>query len=1367
MKGLMDIFKPKKEEKGQTASHNLTVLNLGFKTRKDLRTVHNNCLALTTDKPVYKKGETIKAVLFLYDKFSKKPLKKEKRTINPPRLKVLDGNDKLIKTFSPAEQVLTNHCFSFEIPVEKEWAGGFYKLSVDGSTEFVKFFVLDFVNAGNAIVADWNKDTLYENDSLLAKVSLRSMANEDLRSVQIPLRVTFTGSNGQVLKTENKLITNNETFISFTTPGDLRGIQAITCSLEAQLGSETLRSSKQFSVANLSEIVVNFHPEGGRYVLDHPNLIYFEAFADKNEGNGLQVQSGVIIEQTENGVEREVAVATSEPSGRGSVEITPFRGANYFLLIQMGEAKRRFPVLGGKQISPTLMKVKEKVLSWEGVLETSLVNPEKSMSLRVVDKTLILFSAPIQTDLKVPLSELKLKNGGVLTVQLLNSKEETIQESLIFVQPKQKLKFEVKTKFDAYSPKDTVDIQVNSSEDCFANVIVTDESAFLEIEKRRLPPSLFTKVFLEKELKFKSKDFPDSSTFIDSVFDSNSPDPKVSNPRSLELLLGVQSWRTFFLTEEGLKKSASNSSQPNTSELENIIPLSCKEMCEKLNPPVELLRNRPMMRGLGRAPMVKCAVRNVDRRLNANFDLQEAPDFMKKELECKSVKKSKAKTSPPRQKNQKFETNSVEDESFQNDSVLNDPDLIKPQESDILIHDNVLFTKFLPVSGSSNFSFSLPSHVSTFRVSVIGFTSKGNYGFVDSQLVSQKPFSAKANYPVFIRKGEVLNQQVVFRNNHPSPLNFSVQTIPQTLSIAPRDKTVATLSLPSESLPVQIHSQSQFDEIEPIIIGSKVIGYTPFETSVTGPIQSGQKVQKLLAKISLPVSFVSNTLSCKIRNVSLSPSLAISGIESLIKTPYGCFEQTSCTTFPMVLAGQYLRNQPDSESKTKLMMSLDKELKAGIKRLLGFECKNGGFEWFGSDPGHVTLTAYGIWQFNEMRALNPDYIDKAVIDRSLAWLQKQSEAPGKFKLRSGLDSLGRPPQMLSDAFICFVLSDFMKANINFKHPVMSKIEEYEKNPNDFNDAYHLALIGLIYSKVEQPHRAQEIAGKLVSMQTHEGSIAYSKTSITNSIGKSLLVETTALSLLLFLQTSTSPDVIEKAVEFLISRNNKGQFESTQGTVLALKALLEYTSKSSHVPESTKLSVKINSQKVGELFIPKPSKENSDPCTELDISPNLQPLQPGQEATVEVEPSDPSEFKVNVEIEHSYEVTDPVSTPESPLSLQVQKLDNGDQITYNSLITNKEQKEQGMTIVVMEIDSRCKPNINDLEVLRLGQIVDNYELKRNGSQLVLYYKGLKAGDSRKASISMTKAYQVENPAKTFHSAWLYYGKSESLIYTHHT
>ena len=90
-------------------------------------------------------------------------------------------------------------------------------------------------------------------------------------------------------------------------------------------------------------------------------------------------------------------------------------------------------------------------------------------------------------------------------------------------------------------------------------------------------------------------------------------------------------------------------------------------------------------------------------------------------------------------------------------------------------------------------------------------------------------------------------------------------------------------------------------------------------------------------------------------------------------------------------------------------------------------------------------------------------------------------------------------------------------------------------------------------------KAKKAVERIISNQAEDGSFCEAKTSITRSSGKSLQVETTSLALLSMLRvdytTYTTP--IKKAVDYLIGAMNGGYFGSTQATILAMKALVEF------------------------------------------------------------------------------------------------------------------------------------------------------------------------------------------------------------------
>src|SRR5260370_22162980 len=94
----------------------------------------------------------------------------------------------------------------------------------------------------------------------------------------------------------------------------------------------------------------------------------------------------------------------------------------------------------------------------------------------------------------------------------------------------------------------------------------------------------------------------------------------------------------------------------------------------------------------------------------------------------------------------------------------------------------------------------------------------------------------------------------------------------------------------------------------------------------------------------------------------------------------------------MVRARQYcLSHQGVPASLTDRSAEI---LSRGYDRLRGFECKSGGFEWFGADPGHDALTAYGLMEFTDMSGVRP--VDSALLERTRAWLLSQRDGRGTF-----------------------------------------------------------------------------------------------------------------------------------------------------------------------------------------------------------------------------------------------------------------------------------------------------------------------------------------------------------------------------------
>ena len=93
-------------------------------------------------------------------------------------------------------------------------------------------------------------------------------------------------------------------------------------------------------------------------------------------------------------------------------------------------------------------------------------------------------------------------------------------------------------------------------------------------------------------------------------------------------------------------------------------------------------------------------------------------------------------------------------------------------------------------------------------------------------------------------------------------------------------------------------------------------------------------------------------------------SQVIEGMDAILRMPGGCFEQTSSSTYPNVLALDYMKRTkkltPEVHAKAEGYIA------NGYQRLLTFEVPGGGFSWFGQAPANKILTSYGLMEFSDM-----------------------------------------------------------------------------------------------------------------------------------------------------------------------------------------------------------------------------------------------------------------------------------------------------------------------------------------------------------------------------------------------------------------
>ncbi len=652
--------------------------------------------------------------------------------------------------------------------------------------------------------------------------------------------------------------------------------------------------------------------------------------------------------------------------------------------------------------------------------------------------------------------------------------------------------------------------------------------------------------------------------------------------------------------------------------------------------------------------------------------------------------------------------------------------------------------------GVAQVTFYNSDAITSFRATVEGISEDGMLGHAEKTYFTQLPFSMSVKIPVEVATEDVVSIPLTLKNNTGESLRGELEIIaPESLT------AMNNMSGMRRIAP---------DEAETVYLNYKVSSKTGtgnFKVSFRSRGLSDAFIQQVKTvpkgfpvEIAVAGNDKEKSFSVDIQNLvngSLNaaftayPSVVddlMSGVESILREPYGCFEQTSSSSYPNVLVLQYLENTEavDLKTMTRARELLDK----GYKRLVTFETSEKGYEWFGSAPGHEALTAYGLMQFNEIKQVYPG-IDQKMIDRTADWLLARRDGKGGFdRNQRALDSYGRADKKITDAYIVYSLTEAGYKNLDQEMRHQTGIAEKS------NDPYLIALITNAMYNVGDTKQADKLMKKLLKLQNKDNAWIGEKHSITCSTGKSLQVETTSLVTLALIK-SQKPDIkkLNQAVKSIVSsRSGYGGFGSTQATVMALKALTEYSKFSKRTDEAGTIEIYVNKRKVAEQSY---EAGQTDPIEIKNLEKYLkQGVSDIKIRYIDVKNPLPYSFGIH------YNTTLPNSSDSCKVLLNTKiasnRVDAGETVRLTTQLQNKTKDGLPMTLAIVGIPAGLSPQPWQLKELQEKKTVDFYEIK--GNRVIFYYRQMQPEEKRtihldlKADIPGT----YEAPASC---AYLYY------------
>jgi hypothetical protein len=1387
---------------------------------------------LATDKPIYRAEETVYVRGTVLHAFTNQPIQSNREAVEAINAKIQalqeanqpENREALnalyreraqlqqLNRFSPMVEIkdpkgatvvsgrtdLQDSTLGFKWEVPEDQAGGEYTVKVtypfSGLAPAERTFDIRAYRAPRLKTQiDFLKDGYGPGDTVVATIDVTRAEGGTPEGAKVTAIARVDGQ--EVARKETMVRETGVAEVRFQLPDEIeRGEGSLTFVIED--GGVVESASKTLPIL-LQTLDLQLFPEGGDLVAGVENRVYFEAktpFGKPADIKGIVLQRVLLDDgkSTKKWIPTNVEFE-SVHEGRGVFAFTPKSGEQYALgVTEPSSITQTFelPTISGKPIAMNLTSsvfdFDEEILVSVNAISLAAAGEVKDQytfvlhqrekrlaSMVVEDQPFARASGPLIAVFK----NLPDSATGILTVTAYDADGNPLAERLIYRAPKNQVNIEIVPDSAQYTPGGEVQLTIKTTDQdgnaiaAVAGVTVTDDAVLEMIETREQAPSLPAMVFLENEVD----DLADAHVYLDP----NNEDAA----EQLDLLLGTQGWRRFALVnlEDFIAEHGDDARRlfafrvPVQREVDrlmlhrNVVQLEAAEMAFEAAPGALADDDAELAKANDKAapdieavePQVGVAPEPIEAdRLREVLD--EAADREEKQGLIAADQDIAAARRAPWQP-------MVFVREYAHKQAAGKP---IGQRSDFT--ETVYWSSATKTddNGLATITFDLSDSITSFRVKADAFTQDGALGANSELIESVRPFYVEPKLPLELTAGDKVLLPIAMINNTADELG--VELFLSKLGRA------GTVSLDSVPLGADTRGRAPHE----LIIG-QTYGELAFNIEARAGVYSDQNNRKLRVvpkgfpindgsggmmqpdgeikqEITIPESTVPGSLSASVTVYPTPLANLTEALEALIRNPSGCFEQTSSTTFPLVMAQQYFMTHQGVDPE--LIAKAKEKLDAGYKRLVGFETEKNGYEWFGSTPPHEALTAYGLLQFNEM--IDVMDVDQQMIERTQDWLMSRCGNDGSFQLdEKALDSFGRAPQDTTDAYIVWSL---LEAGYD-PTKIQKSIDLVLKKAIEGNDTYIIAL-GANIAQLVARDEAKALLDKLASKLSDEGFVDGAVTSITNSGGDALKIETTSLAILAWLRDDTYTEQVEQSILWLTERCKAGRFGSTQSTVLALKAIVEYDKARSTPKAPGSLVVFVDGKPVGE---PVAFNEETKGAIHLpSIASSLTPgkhtiavkMQGGSKMPYSIAvdyfadtPASSDECKLRIETSFANPVVVPLKNAEGgpdildPIS-DLAFVNEGETTEVNVKITNLTKDGLPTPIAIVGLPGGLEPDYDQLkELIAVGKIA-SFEVI--GRDVVLYWREMKPEQVVELSIRCTAAVPgtYTGPASR---AYLYY------------
>jgi 5-hydroxyisourate hydrolase-like protein (transthyretin family) len=519
-------------------------------------------------------------------------------------------------------------------------------------------------------------------------------------------------------------------------------------------------------------------------------------------------------------------------------------------------------------------------------------------------------------------------------------------------------------------------------------------------------------------------------------------------------------------------------------------------------------------------------------------------------------------------------------------------------------------------NGVADLSVSFADSITTWRLSASANSASGLLGNTNIPLKVFQDFFVDIDLPVALTQTDEVAFPVAVYNYLKVPQTVKLQLQQEPWFTLLGDKGLErSLDLkPGEVTAVKYRIKANKIGQQPLLVKAFGSKKSDAVKRMIDVVPNGEKIEKtfsdrLSAKasqiINIPEGAAPDASKLFVRIYPGAMAQVMEGVDSILRLPGGCFEQTSSSAYPNILVVDYIKKA--KIASPQLLMKAENYLNVGYQKLLTFERPGGGFDWWGSGEPLVWLSAYGLQEFSDMAKVYP--IDRGIIDRTQAFLMKKRDADGTWSNIGAthgetIERMGNTKLLLTS----YVTWSLLESGFD-KKQLMPSVNYIRTHLADAGDnAYILALAANALatfdpkddSTLDCVNRLEKLRHEIAEWKAIDYPAAKGGVSLTYARGDAVTVETTALAAMAMLKTGQHINSVNQALTYLVKVKGNGHWGSTQATILALRALAAGMG-GPQVKDALPFTINVNGK---DVIHGKVDADNSDVMQAFDLAQYL-------------------------------------------------------------------------------------------------------------------------------------------------------------------